>query len=128
MSISVLIVDDHSIVRKGIIMFLQTEPSVEIIGEAEDGEDAIRQVGISIVVVVNRRARVGGVVAVDLKRAGKPDRQPDKPIEPLHGAPVGSREQQVGAGLLSVTVTIPEYLTQMMGRVSARRSIGDGAG
>lgn len=40
-----LIVDDHSIVRKGIVMFLQTEPSVEIVGEAEDGEDAIRQAG-----------------------------------------------------------------------------------
>ena len=37
-----LIVDDHAIVRKGILMFLRTEPSVQIVGEAEDGEDGIR--------------------------------------------------------------------------------------
>jgi len=38
-----LIVDDHAIVRQGIQMFLQTEPSIEIVGEAEDGQAAIRQ-------------------------------------------------------------------------------------
>jgi DNA-binding NarL/FixJ family response regulator len=37
-----LIVDDHAIVRKGILMFLKTEPSVQIVGEAEDGADGIR--------------------------------------------------------------------------------------
>jgi DNA-binding NarL/FixJ family response regulator len=39
----VLIVDDHAVVRKGILMFLKTEPTIEIIGEAEDGHDALRQ-------------------------------------------------------------------------------------
>ena len=38
-----LIVDDHAIVRKGILMFLKTSPSIQIIGEAEDGHDAIRK-------------------------------------------------------------------------------------
>jgi len=41
-----LIVDDHAIVRKGILMFLKTEPAIEIIGEAEDGHDAVRQARI----------------------------------------------------------------------------------
>ena len=39
----VLIVDDHAIVRKGILMFLNTESSIQIVGEAEDGQDALRQ-------------------------------------------------------------------------------------
>jgi NarL family two-component system response regulator LiaR len=39
----VLIVDDHAIARKGICEFLDTEPSVEIVGEAEDGQEAIQQ-------------------------------------------------------------------------------------
>lgn len=39
----VLIVDDHAVVRKGIQMFLSTEPSIQAVGEAEDGQDAIRQ-------------------------------------------------------------------------------------
>lgn len=36
-----LIVDDHAVVRKGILMFLSTDPSIQIIGEAEDGHKAV---------------------------------------------------------------------------------------
>jgi NarL family two-component system response regulator LiaR len=39
----VLIVDDHSVVRKGIQMFLATEPSIQVVGEAGDGQGAIRK-------------------------------------------------------------------------------------
>jgi DNA-binding NarL/FixJ family response regulator len=39
----VLIVDDHPAVRKGIQMFLSTDPDVQVVGEAENGEDALRQ-------------------------------------------------------------------------------------
>lgn len=38
-----MIVDDHVIVRKGILMFLSTEPAIEIVGEAESGQDALNQ-------------------------------------------------------------------------------------
>ncbi len=41
--IRLLIVDDHVIVRKGILMFLSTEPAIEIVGEAESGQDALNQ-------------------------------------------------------------------------------------
>jgi NarL family two-component system response regulator LiaR len=41
--IRVLIVDDHAVVRKGIQMFLSTEPSIQAVGEAEDGQDAVRK-------------------------------------------------------------------------------------
>jgi DNA-binding NarL/FixJ family response regulator len=37
-----LIVDDHVVVRKGILMFLSTEPWVEVVGEAESGKEAVR--------------------------------------------------------------------------------------
>jgi NarL family two-component system response regulator LiaR len=42
--ISVLIVDDHAIVRKGIRALLATEPDIEVVGEAQDGQEAITQV------------------------------------------------------------------------------------
>lgn len=42
MSIQVLIADDHSVVRQGLRMFLQTDPDLEIVGEAQDGADAVR--------------------------------------------------------------------------------------
>jgi NarL family two-component system response regulator LiaR len=41
--IRVLIADDHAIVRKGLCALLATEPGIEVVGEAEDGEAAIGQ-------------------------------------------------------------------------------------
>ncbi len=39
--IRLAVVDDHEVVRKGIISYLQTEPDIEIVGEANCGSDAI---------------------------------------------------------------------------------------
>jgi NarL family two-component system response regulator LiaR len=39
--IRVLIADDHAIVRKGIRALLATEPGIDVVGEAEDGQQAI---------------------------------------------------------------------------------------
>ena len=41
--VRVLIVDDHAIVRRGIQMLLDTDPSIQIVGEAEDCQDAVRK-------------------------------------------------------------------------------------
>jgi NarL family two-component system response regulator LiaR len=38
-----LIVDDYVVVRKGIETVLSAEPSINVVGEAEDGEEAIRK-------------------------------------------------------------------------------------
>jgi NarL family two-component system response regulator LiaR len=37
----VLIVDDHAMVRKGLVTFLKNQPELELIGEACDGQEAI---------------------------------------------------------------------------------------
>jgi NarL family two-component system response regulator LiaR len=42
--IRVLIVDDHGMVRKGLITYLGNRPEICIVGEARDGREAIRQV------------------------------------------------------------------------------------
>lgn len=39
-----LIVDDHTVVRKGIQMIVSTEPSINVVGEAIDSQDAFEQV------------------------------------------------------------------------------------
>ncbi len=39
--IRLAVVDDHEVVRKGIISYLQTEPDIEIVGEASCGKDAV---------------------------------------------------------------------------------------
>jgi DNA-binding NarL/FixJ family response regulator len=40
--IRVLIVDDHAVVRQGLRIFLDTERDFEVVGEAPDGEEAVR--------------------------------------------------------------------------------------
>ena len=42
--ISVLIADDHTIVRKGLSSLLSVENDIAVIGEAKDGRDAIEKV------------------------------------------------------------------------------------
>jgi two-component system, NarL family, response regulator len=39
--IKLLLVEDHHIVRRGLVFFLKTKPEFEIIGEAENGEEAL---------------------------------------------------------------------------------------
>lgn len=41
MTIRVLIVDDHSVVRQGLRLFLRTDPDLEVVGEAPDGAQAL---------------------------------------------------------------------------------------
>jgi two-component system response regulator NreC len=42
MPIKVLIVDDHAVVRAGTRMLLESDPELVIVGEGENGEDAVR--------------------------------------------------------------------------------------
>ncbi|MEL6308947.1 MAG: response regulator transcription factor [Chloroflexota bacterium] len=54
--ISILIVDDHAIVRDGIRSFLSTQPDILVVGEAASGAEAIEQV----------REHIPDVVLMDL--------------------------------------------------------------
>jgi DNA-binding NarL/FixJ family response regulator len=40
--ISVLLVDDHSLVRKGFRRILEDDPDIQVVGEAPDGSEAVK--------------------------------------------------------------------------------------
>ncbi len=42
--IRVLVTDDHSIVREGLKQFLNSQPDMEVVGEAGDGREAVEKV------------------------------------------------------------------------------------
>lgn len=44
MAIRILLVDDHSVVRQGLRMFLSLDPDLEVVGEAANGAEGIEQV------------------------------------------------------------------------------------
>jgi two-component system, NarL family, response regulator LiaR len=41
-AIRILLADDHSVVRQGLKMFLGLDPEFEVVGEAANGQDAVR--------------------------------------------------------------------------------------
>jgi two-component system, NarL family, response regulator LiaR len=42
-NISVILVDDHAVVRQGVRAFLQSKVGLEVVGEASNGEEGIRK-------------------------------------------------------------------------------------
>ena len=43
--ITILIVDDHKVVRQGVRAFLETQSDLSVLGEADSGEEAVRLAG-----------------------------------------------------------------------------------
>ncbi|MCA1056547.1 response regulator transcription factor [Rossellomorea aquimaris] len=42
MTIRILIADDHHVVRRGLVFFLKTQKDIEIVGEAQNGAEAVK--------------------------------------------------------------------------------------
>ena len=64
--IRVLIVDDHAMVRKGLISFLKNKPELELVGEARDGREAIEyceQLQPDVILMDLVMPELGGVAA-----------------------------------------------------------------
>jgi len=40
--ITVLLVDDHALVRRGFRLMLEDDPQIKVVAEASDGEEAVR--------------------------------------------------------------------------------------
>lgn len=45
MAVKVLVVDDHRVVRAGLVALLRQNPGLEVVGEAGNGEEAVRLAG-----------------------------------------------------------------------------------
>ena len=76
MGIRILIVDDHSVVRQGLQMFLTLDPELEIVGEAENGIDALRlahQLRPDVVLMDLLMPEMDGVAATAAIRRELPD-------------------------------------------------------
>jgi two-component system NarL family response regulator len=64
--IKVLIADDHRVVREGLMAILKTKEHIEVVGEAQDGQDAIQKVRTlepDVILMDVSMPRMGGVEA-----------------------------------------------------------------
>jgi DNA-binding NarL/FixJ family response regulator len=64
--IRVLVADDQALVRGGFRSILETQPDIDVVGEAEDGQDAVEQAATSrpdVVLMDIRMPRLDGIAA-----------------------------------------------------------------
>ena len=73
--VRLLIVDDHPVVRDGLRGIFAAEPGVEVVGEAQDGSEAVAlaaRVPVDVVLMDLRMPGMGGVEAIGRLRRDAP--------------------------------------------------------
>ena len=87
--IRVFLADDHAVVREGLVALIETEEDMEVVGAAENGEEAVRRVlhfQPDVILLDLHMPRKGGLEAiVEIKEAlpdariliARPDRASD---------------------------------------------------
>jgi DNA-binding NarL/FixJ family response regulator len=72
----VLIVDDHAVVRQGLRTFLDLEPSLEVVGEAANGVEAVRaarRLKPDVILMDLLMPEMDGITAIQLIRQEFPE-------------------------------------------------------
>ena len=67
--VRILVIDDHTLFRRGIIALLQREPAFEVVGEAADGIEGVKQVKLVRPDVVLLDLHMPGISGLDAMRA-----------------------------------------------------------
>lgn len=74
--ITVLLVDDHALVRRGFRRMLEDDPALSVVGEASSGEEAIQRVAElepRVIVMDSAMPGMGGLAAIRTIRESRPD-------------------------------------------------------
>ncbi|MFE7592397.1 response regulator [Kitasatospora sp. NPDC057512] len=136
--ITLLIVDDHPVVRDGLRGMFRADPRFEVLGEAGDGAEAIaaaEELRPDVVLMDLRMPRTDGVTAIkELTRRGVPSRvlvlttyDTDSDVVPaieagatgylLKDAPREELFRAVEAAAQGQAVLSPSIATRLMGQV-----------
>ncbi|RKQ90990.1 LuxR family two component transcriptional regulator [Solirubrobacter pauli] len=126
--IKVLIADDQAIVRGGFRVLLESEPDLEVVGEAEDGEQAValaRRRAADVVLMDVRMPRLDGLAAT--RRLAGPDVAPEDRVDVIVVTTFDLDEYvfgalRAGAAGFLLKDAQPEVL------VDAIRAVADGKG
>jgi DNA-binding NarL/FixJ family response regulator len=133
-----LVVDDHPVVRDGIVGMVASAPDVEVVGEASDGAEAVRlarALAPDVVLMDLRMRGMDGVTAIrELTRLGLPARvvvlttfDGDSDVLPaieagatgylLKDAPREDLLRAIRAAAVGDAVLAPSVASRLVGRV-----------
>jgi two-component system nitrate/nitrite response regulator NarL len=123
--IQLLVVDDHPVVRKGIISCLARSPNLRVVGEAGDGEAALgkaRELAPDIVLMDLELPRMDGLAVTEVLRRERPGVK--VLILSMHSdAQCVMRILKAGARGYVLKGASPEELVQAIERVEAGETV-----
>ncbi|RQD72255.1 MAG: DNA-binding response regulator [Tindallia sp. MSAO_Bac2] len=74
--IKVMIVDDHALIRQGLMKVLSLDPAIQVVTEAEDGGEAIEKalsMELDVILMDINMPQINGIMAVKKIRERMPD-------------------------------------------------------
>jgi NarL family two-component system response regulator LiaR len=76
MAIRIVVTDDHAVVRQGLRMFLELDPELEVVGEAENGAEAVelaKELSPDVILMDLLMPVMDGITAISTLREEAPD-------------------------------------------------------
>jgi NarL family two-component system response regulator LiaR len=128
--IRVLIADDHGIVRKGLTVLLATERDIKVVGEAQDGQEALEKAGSSEPDVVLTSFATDDKVFPAVKAGALgyllKDSSPEELLEAIHRVHRGepSLEPAIAHGLSNKEIASKIFIAEWTVRTHVSNILG----
>lgn len=124
--INVLVVDDHDLVRSGIVRLLEDSTSIKVIGEANCGEDAVklsRELTPDVILMDINMPGIGGLEATRKIARSNPDVKVIA-VTACDDGPFAARLMQAGAaGFMGKGAEVDEMVRAVIKVKSGQRYI-----
>lgn len=123
MPISLLLVDDHAVVRDGLKMYLSLDPEFEVVGEAADGAEAVslaRRLQPEVVLMDLLMPVMDGIAAIAAIRKELPDTEVVALTSVLEDASVTAAIRAGAIGYLLKDTKAPDLLRAIRGAAAGQ--------
>ena len=123
MTIRILITDDHGVVRQGLRMFLSLDPDIQVVGEAENGQEALemaRELEPDVVLMDLLMPVMDGISATQAIRAELPEVEVVALTSVLEGASVAGAVRAGAIGYLLKDTDAEELHRAIRGAAEGR--------
>jgi DNA-binding NarL/FixJ family response regulator len=117
MTIRILLVDDHTVVRRGLRTFLSYDPDLEVVGEAADGAQALRlarELSPDVVLMDLLMPGMDGIEAAAAIRHELPE------TEVLRLVAQGYSNKQIARSLNNMEKTIKTHVSRVLSKLGVQ--------